>query len=237
MRKVKFAKNNIYHIYNRGVEKRDIFLGDNDRWRFLQGLFLFNDLKTSASLLWDLERAHGTVTFSVLREYFGNKREVRKPIVRILADCLMPNHYHLLVEELEDGGVTKFMHKLGTGYTNYFNEKYNRVGSLFQGPFKAILVDDDIYLQYLLIYINVVNPGQLIRSELGEGDEGLRAIMKFAKEYPWSTHQEYLAVRESIIIDKGVLAQVFSTPKQYEEFVFTVLPQKEKFEDIHKPFS
>ncbi len=235
MRTIKFVKNNIYHIFNRGVEKRDIFLEDNDRWRFLQGLFLFNDVRISASLLWDLERSHGAVTFGVLKKYFKDWSKGRKPLVRILADCLMPNHYHLLVEEIEEDGITKFMHKLGTGYTNYFNKKYVRVGSLFQGTFKAHAVKDDVYLQYVLVYINVLNSAQLVEPALKEeGIKDQEAVLKFAKDYPWSTHQEYLGLRDSIIIDQGLFKDIFPDSKHYEDFVRRVLPKQKRFEDMYK---
>ena len=125
MRKTHFAKDNIYHVYNRGVEKRNVFMNDNDRWRFLQALFLFNNSETSHKLLWDLERMHQRVNFKVIKDYIKTQNTVRQPLVRILADCLMPNHYHFILEELEEGGITKFMHKLGTGYTMYFNIKNN----------------------------------------------------------------------------------------------------------------
>lgn len=233
MRNIQFIKNHFYHIYNRGVEKRNIFLDDNNRWRFLQGLFLFNDENSSANLLWRLEKSRGAANFKVLREFLKeNKDKVRLPLVRIMADCFMPNHYHLILEELAEGGITRFMHKLGTGYTQYFNKKYKRVGSLFQGPFKAILIDDELYLQYLLIYLNVINPGELVEPSLKEeGIKDIDTVMKFAEEYLWSTHKEYLQKRESMIIDKGILGELFSEPKNYLEFVRSVLSEK-KFEMI-----
>jgi len=232
MRKVQFTKGNFYHIYNRGVEKRTIFENDNDKWRFLQGLFLFNDETTTSQLLWKLERERGKVTFGVLRDFLKTKGEPREPLVRILADCLMPNHYHLLLEEIKDNGISRFMHKLGTGYTEYFNNKYNRVGSLFQGPFKAILIDNEKYLQYLLIYINVVNPGELIEPHLREiGVKNIDKVMRFAEKYLWSTNQEYLNKRKSIIIEKGLLGEIFSDPKYYREFAESVLIDK-KFDEI-----
>ncbi|MBI2098548.1 MAG: transposase [Candidatus Wildermuthbacteria bacterium] len=237
MRKIHFAKNNIYHIYNRGVEKRDVFMNENDRWRFLQALFLFNNSEASHKLLWDLERLHKGVNFKVIKDYIKTQGTVRQPLVRVLADCLMPNHYHLILEELEEGGITKFMHKLGTGYTGYFNKKYKRVGGLFQGTFKAKSVDDDLYLQYLLVYINVMNPGQLVEPDLKEqGVKDLDAILDFAAEFPWSTHKEYLGTRESIIVDKGVLGTLFPSGESYREFVHAVLPQQNEFEKISHLF-
>jgi len=220
MRKVQFAKNHFYHIFNRGVDKRKIFLNDSDRWRFLQGLFLFNDKETSANLLWQLERDHGTVNFRVLKDFFATQIKLRHPLVRIIADCLMPNHYHLLLEEVVDGGISRFMHKLGTGYTQYFNKKYERVGSLLQGPFKAVLVDNEIYLKYLLFYINVVNPNELREAK---PSSEIEEIMEFAEEFPWATHQEYVGKRDSIIIDKGLLGGIFPTPETYREFTKEML--------------
>ncbi len=232
MRKVQFATNNFYHIYNRGVEKRNIYQNDNDRWRFLQGLFLFNDEKTTTNLLWQLEKTRGGVTFGVLKDFMVKEGGTRDPLVRIIADCLMPNHYHLLMEEIKDGGISRFMQKLGTGYARYFNNKYERVGSLFQGPFKAILIENETYLQYLLAYINVVNPGELVEPNLKEeGVKNIETIMRFIEEYQWSTHPEYLNKRNSIIIEKGLLGEFFPDPEKYREFAKDVLLSK-KFNTI-----
>jgi|SRR3989344_3308659 len=238
MRKVQFAPNNIYHIYNRGVEKRDIFIDDNDRWRFLQGLYLFNDIETSSKLLWELERSCGAMNFKVIKKYFSENRDgPREPLVRIMVDCLMPNHYHLLLEEIQEGGISKFMHKLGTGYTMYFNKKYNRVGGLFQGPFKAILVDNQLYLEYLLVYINVLNPWQLIEPNLKEhGVNDKIKVINFAESYLWSTHKEYLQIRDSIIIDKGLFNDIFPSGRNYQEFVESILQEKDKFDSISQLF-
>lgn len=231
-RKVQFVKNQIYHIYNRGVEKRNIFGDENDRWRFLQGLFLFNDERTTANLLWQLEKSRKEVNFRVIKEYFQKQKRNRSPLVRILADCLMPNHYHLILEELQKEGITKFMHKLGTGYVKYFNKKYDRVGGLFQGRFKAVHVSKELHLQYLLVYINVLNPGQLVERNLKkEGIRNVDAIIKFAENYPWSTHQEYIGKRESHIIDKGIYGNLFEDSAGYQDFVKMVLKGK-KYQEI-----
>ena len=232
MRKIQFVENNIYHIYNRGVEKRSIFKDDNDRWRFLQGLLLFNDVEASINLLWQIERAKGKTTFKTIKDFLKDKGEKRVPLVRIMADCLMPNHYHLLLEEIRENGISRFMQKLGTGYVKYFNGRHGRVGPLFQGPFKAALVDKDNYLEQLLVYINVVNPGQLVEPDLKEkGVKDINKIMDFAEEYPWSTNQEYLGKRNSIIIDKGLLGELFAKPSDYRDLVKTSL-LKRKFAKI-----
>jgi len=229
MRKVKFVKGKIYHIFNRGVEKRNIFNNDFNKWRFLQAMFLFNDEDSSFSVLYQIEKENkGRINFTLLEEFINNQRKDRKPLVRIMADCLMPNHYHLLVEEIQENGISRFMHKLGTGYTNFFNKKYDRVGSLFQGPFKAIPIEDDIYLQYILAYINVINPGQLIEPELKEkGVIDIEKVMSFAKTYSFGTNPDYLNLRDSIIIDKGIFKDFFSTPDKYESFIKDTLLSKQ----------
>lgn len=210
-------------------------MDDNDRWRFLQGLFLFNDEKTTANLLWQMEKNRGRVTFGVLKEFFAKEKRKREPLVRIMADCLMPNHFHLLIEEIKKDGISRFMQKLGTGYTRYFNNKYQRVGSLFQGTFKAVPVEKDTYLKYLLAYINVINPGELLEPKLKEeGIQNIKEIIRFADDYFWGTHQEYSGKRESIIIEKGLLGEFFPNGRKYRQFVEGILKSKkwEKTEDL-----
>ncbi len=227
MRKIKFVKRKYYHIFNRGVDKRNIFNDDRDKWRFLQGMFLFNDEKSSFGILHEIARKNkGRINFHLLEEFISNEQKDRKPLVQIGADCLMPNHYHLLLREIEDGGISRFMHKFGIGYTKYFNKKYDRVGSLFQGPFKAVAVEKDIYLLYLLVYINVINPGQLVlvEPELKEkGVNNVEKVMAFAKKYSFGTHRDYLGIRNSVIIDKEIIGNFFPDPKEYEEFVRNTL--------------
>jgi putative transposase len=220
----KFEKGKIYHIFNRGVEKRDIFINDADKWRFLQAMFLFNNQNALSDTFFLLEREKGVMNFRILKDFINNSNANRKPLVRIMADCLMPNHYHFLMEEIEEKGISRFMQRFGTGYTKYFNKKHDRVGGLFQGPFKSVLVDEDNYLQYLLVYINVVNPGQLLEPELKEvGVNDIEKIMKFAEEYYWGTHREYLGKRESIIIDKGIFKDFFPDPIKYRDFAKDIL--------------
>ena len=148
----------------------------------------------------------------------------RKPWVRIMADCLKPNHFHLLIEEIQENGISRFMQKIGTGYTGFFNKKYERVGSLFQSVFKAVEIQRDAQLYYILVYINVINPGQEIEPRLKEqGTQDVEGMLKFVEEYPWSTHQEYLGKRDSIIVEKGIEENLFSSPEQYRDFARDIL--------------
>jgi len=210
MKRIKFEVGKIYHICNRGVEKRIIFINEADMWRFLQGAYLFNNENSLFNTLFNQEN--------------------RKPLVRIMADCLMPNHYHLLVQEIQENGISKFMQKLGTGYAGFFNKKYNRVGALFQGRFKSVEIKNDIQLMQVLAYINVMNPGQLIKPNLKEEGikdlEEVKKIMSFARNYSFSTNPDYLGIRDSIIIDKGIYNDFFPSPEKYKEFVKDFLLSK-----------
>lgn len=226
-RKIPFVAGNIYHIFNRGVAKCSICNKEADNWRFLQGLCLFNDKKSVNNILWQLHRKRGRLTLNVLKEYIVDQGKNREPLARIMAYCVMGNHFHLLVEEIREGGITKFMHKFGMGYAHYFNNKYRRVGSLFQGRFKNVLVENDQQLLYLLVYINVLNPAEFIASNWKEkGIEDIGKVLKFAENYLWSSHLDFLGKRGSLILDKGILAELLPTPKSYVDLVKAVLRDK-----------
>ncbi|MSR71506.1 MAG: hypothetical protein EXS50_02450 [Candidatus Taylorbacteria bacterium] len=144
MRKIPFVNNEIYHIYNRGVDKRTIFEDRFDLLRFFQSMREFNTIKPIRSIF----------------ENQFNKEELTlgclaPKLVEFIAYSVNPNHYHFALEQQVDGGISEFLKRLGGGYTNYFNEKYNRNGSLFQGTFKSVHVDSNEYLLHLNSYINL----------------------------------------------------------------------------------
>ncbi|MDO8474236.1 MAG: transposase [bacterium] len=169
---------------------------------------------------------------NVLKQYLVDHGKSREPLVRIMAYCLMGNHYHLISEEIQEGGITKFMHKLGVGYANYFNNKHKRVGSLFQGRFKNVLVETDQQLLYLLVYINVLNPAEFVAPNWKEqGIPNIGKVLQYAESYIWGTHLEYLGKRKSLIIDKGILDEMLPTPEAYLELVCGVLRGK-KYEAV-----
>lgn len=143
-----FVHGEFYHVYNRGTDKRPIFSDTHDWQRFQELLFLSNAAKPVN--IREVRRVHADI--------YAFDTEL--PIVAIGAYCLMPNHFHMLLTPLVDGGVSKFMKKLCTGYSMYFNKKYERTGTLFEGPFKAKHADSDAYLKYLYAYIHL-NPVKL----------------------------------------------------------------------------
>ena len=166
-----FSEGEYYHVYNRGVDKRDIYLDNADRLRFNRLLHIANSTKP--------------VVYKLVQRLPLDKVEVGERLVAIGAYCLMPNHFHLLVKEIKEGGITSFMEKLMTGYSKYFNKRNNRTGALFQGRFKAEHVDRDEYLKYLYAYIHL-NPVKLIDSDWKEkGISNLSKAKKYFGEYPW----------------------------------------------------
>jgi len=143
-RGIKFAIGEYYHIFNRGTDKRTIFNEPNDSGRFFQSMIEFN-----------AEKPIGSIYENSFRKETTDVVKPDKPLVSFLAYCLNPNHYHFILRPLSDKGIERFMHRLGTGYTNYFNEKYKRNGVLFQGKFKATHIDTNEYLLHVSAYVNL----------------------------------------------------------------------------------
>ena len=146
MRKIKFVNGEYYHIFNRGVEKRDIFTNQKNLDRFFQSMNEFNTPMPIGSIY-----AASFHKINLLRNLVPKSER----LVNFICYCLCLNHYHFILQQVADHGIAKFMHRLGLGYTNYFNEKYKRSGSLFQGTFKANHIDSDEYLLYVSAYVNL----------------------------------------------------------------------------------
>lgn len=208
-RNFSFAPGEFYHIYNRGTEKRNIFMSRADRDRFLTLLYLANqndpvDLKLQGSTL-----------LEITEQRSGN------PLVEIVAYCLMPNHFHLLIRESGEGGISRLMQKLTTGYTMYFNKKHERNGSLFQGRFKATHVADDRYMRYLISYIHL-NPVKLIEPKWKESGIMDKARAEHHLEtYAESSYLDYLGKKrpEEIILSREALPEYFSSGIDFQTFV------------------
>lgn len=141
MRKQSIITSEYYHIYNRGVDKRDIFSDNKDIRRFVESICEFNKIDGIGSL-------------ANLRKTQIESKALSEPLVAIVAYCLNPNHFHFVLKQLVDGGIAKFMQKLQGGYTYYFNVKNSRSGSLFQGTFKSQLMGNENYFNKIIGYVN-----------------------------------------------------------------------------------
>jgi len=215
-RKISFAEGEYYHVYNRGVDKREIFLSDDDRNRFIKLLFVGNGDKA-----FSYKRILGVPL---------DKLDRGEQLVSIGAYCLMPNHFHLLIKEKKDGNISLFMEKLGTSYAMYFNKKYKRSGSLFQGTFKAEHVNRDEYLKYLYAYIHL-NPVKLIEPEWKEkGIRNLSKAKKYLEEYRYSSYEDYAVGKreEFAILTPSEFPDYFEKQGDFAEFVEEWMRYKEE---------
>lgn len=214
MKKPKFLNNYFYHIYNRGVEKRKIFMDEQDYYRFIHDLYEFNDENPTLNLAYYLNSKTIEVEPQYLKEKERNKKP-RKLLVDILIFALMPNHFHLLVRQNKENGIKKFMQKLGTGYTMYFNKKYERVGCLFQGRFKAVLVQKNSHLIHLPFYIHTNPLDMIVKSE--ENSKQAQTI-NFLENYKWSSFQDYIGKKNfPSVIRKKFLLELFNSEIDYKK--------------------
>lgn len=191
-RMIPFINQQIYHVYNRGVEKRQLFESSRDYQRFVKALRYYQTQGPKPS-------------FSRFFHPKAFKVDFSKKIVELISYCFMPNHFHLLIKQNKEGGITEFISKLSNSYTKYYNTKYKRVGPLFQGEFKAVLVESDEQLIHLSRYIHL-NPVSSF-------------LVKNLEQYKWSSFHEYITEKEDGICFKEEILNFFKSRKTYEEFI------------------
>lgn len=207
-----YVKNGYYHIYNRGVEKRDIFLDEQDYTVFLHLLKYY---------LSPLQKDTPHPLINLPNYPFVRPRPLTNIAgeVDLLAYCLMPNHFHLLIKQYTSDGMTKLLRRTATTFSMYFNKRYKRVGYLFQGRYKAALIENDSYLLHLSRYIHL-NPTELTGTHL--------------VNYPYSSYAFYLGKKKADWIKPEFILSFFKTAKglpflknlhnhNYEDFVETYL--------------
>ena len=212
MRKEPFTVGSIVHVIKRGSRGTNIVRDDLDRWRFVLMLRHFNDESVSEN--WFRELMNEKLADTLKRPSLWLKQE---KIVNILCYCLLDNHFHLLLQEIQDGGIAKFMQKLGIGMTNSFNQKYKERGSLFQGAYRSRTVEDDAYLRYVSSYIQVKNSFELYQGGIKEASVDFNKAYDWAANYPYCSLGYYAGFRESPLIDKNLLGEIF-TPKEYKDY-------------------
>jgi len=210
MRKTPLVNNHIYHVFNRGVEKRHIYLDNQDYLRFIHNLYEFNDRSPVINARYYFNSKTRQVESNLLMQ----SRHPTKDLVDVMVFTLMPNHFHLLIRQKQKGGITKFMQKVCTGYTMYFNKKYKRVGGLFQGRFKSVLVSRKEHFIYLPYYIHS-NPLALNINHANTTD--WRANMLYLTDYRWSSFPDYIGIKNfpSVTYREFILS-IFGGDKQYK---------------------
>jgi len=192
-----FANEEYYHVYNRGADKRDIFLDEYDLKRFIQAMQEFNTTEPTGGIY--------------LNSFPKNNLQLRplgSKLVEIIAYCLNPNHFHILLKQSSDNGISLFMSKLG-GYSKYFNLKNKRTGTLFQGTFKAKHISDNEYLLNLSAYINLNDTIHQL-GPLGS---------KLVERSSWA---EYINPGKKELCTKDIILKQFQNPNDYRKFAESV---------------
>ncbi|MEK7141039.1 MAG: transposase [Patescibacteria group bacterium] len=213
-RAIVFREEHVYHVFNRGVERRSIFLSSRDRERFVSLLeyYRFYGISKSYSHFLALSHAERTIFRQTLDQ---------KPLaVDILAYCLMPNHFHLIVRQNIKEGIHNFLSNVSNGYAKYFNTKRHRVGPLYQGPFKAVFVETDEQLIHLSRYIHI-NP-------VVSGIISLKDL----DVYPWSSFPDYQEKVKSSFIAMPLIIGHFKSSSSYRAFVYDQVGYAKELEQI-----
>ena len=196
-RKQNFAPGEYYHLYNRGTDKRIIFLDKKDYEHFLSLLYICNTAR-------NIE----------LRD-IGRDFDRGETLVDIGAYCLMPNHFHLLVREKIEHGISKYMLKVMTGYTMYFNKKYKRTGKLYEGVFKSTHLNSDRYLKYIYSYIHL-NPAKLKDKNWKEKRSLGKELINYVFCYDYSSISEYLSEKYTILSPQE-FPNYFKNPTEHKK--------------------
>ncbi|MBI2595385.1 transposase [Candidatus Daviesbacteria bacterium] len=191
-RQTPFINQNFYHIFNRGVEKRIIFLTQDDYDRFFQTIYYY-------------QFSGPKPRFSTHRRFRFKDFHKNPKIVEIIVFCFMPNHFHLLIRQIRDGGIVEFMSKVLNGYTKYFNTKHRRVGALFQGQFKAVMIETDEQLLHVSRYIHL-NPY-------------VAELTKDLADFSNSSYKEYVTLGGQGICVKEHILNFFKNSMHYQKFI------------------
>lgn len=204
----------IYHICNRGVEKRNVFLDDGDRARFVHDLFVMNDAHASPNYI---KQTRGNLSY---------EHHERESLVHIYAWCLMSNHYHVLLSPVDDDPtkLSLFAQKLGMGYSKFFNEKYQRSGALWQGKYRKVHIQRDAHFLYVPFYIHL-NPLDMLMPEWRHGRvRDANKALDYLAKYRWSSYLDYVGKHNfPSVIDKSLLEGILGPKRKQEKVIRDVI--------------
>ncbi|OQX51401.1 hypothetical protein B5M47_00930 [candidate division CPR3 bacterium 4484_211] len=199
---------NFYHIFNRGALKREIFLDDGDYFRWVKLMYWCLRYNYSLSKFLsrvDFMRRTGEDSGQVEKEIAKFYSLPQRP-VEMIAWVLMPNHFHLVLKQLVEAGISSFMHRLTSSYSHYFNRKYEGTGTLFQGRFRAVLVDTEEQFLHLCRYVHI-NP-------LSAG----LASRQTLPDYSWSSFRYYMMGKDDLVTTREYLESYFPSIRLLGEF-------------------
>jgi putative transposase len=213
-RKLVFADNEYYHVYNRGIDRRVTFTNKREYSRALD-------------LLWFYQYATIPLRYSryieseeSLQLSYIDKMKANGKLVEVVSFCLMPNHFHVLLKQRQANGIAKYIANFMNAYTKYFNKKYQRTGALFQGVFKAVYVESEEQLIHLTRYIHL-NP---VASSL--------IATAQLPTFLWSSHKEYLSRSKTDIVDEDTINMIHNLVPDYEGYINDQISYAKKLETI-----
>lgn len=207
----------LFHTLNRGVDKRKIFMDNRDYFRFIHNLFEMNDANSVDTASYRFRQSFDIASRKI-------KRKARKMLVDIHAFCLMPNHYHLLLGSKIENGIPKFMKKLNMAYAKYFNIKHKRTGALFEGRYKSVLIKQESHFTHLPYYIHF-NPLDIKFPEWRDRKlKNYKEAIKFLETYRWSSHLDYLGIKNfPSITNRELLLGFFGGQNKYRNHLYSWL--------------
>lgn len=236
-RKEIFANEEIYHIVIRSIDDNLLFKNIDDYYRGIFSIYEFNTVKSVN--IRDRRKARQRIKEEIkkilsLEQKENLEKDKRDKLVEILTFSFMPNHIHLLLRQIKDNGITKFMNKLGAGYGGYFNKKYNRKGHVFQSRFNAVHIKTDNQLRTVLIYIHT-NPISLIEPGWKMGKtKNLKNTIKFLNTYKWSGHRDYLGINNfPSVTEKKFLLEMVGGVGNYQNAIKDWIKHKKEIKGFN----
>ena len=215
-RKTPIALNEIYHIFNRSIAQQPIFLSSRDYQRAIEVLTFYQYKKPSLRFSF-----YNRLPKEQKDGFFVKLARENKPLIEIISFCLMPNHIHFLLKNLQENGINRFMGNFQNSYAKYFDTKTNRSGGLFQAMFKAVRIESDEQLLHVSRYIHL-NPVTAYLIRPGE-----------LKNYQWSSYPDYLHPdKSSNYIHKDLILSHFKSAKAYEQFVLDQVDYQRELDKI-----
>lgn len=226
-RKEEFANGEIYHVILRAIDGNLIFKDIDDYYRGIFSIYEFNNAKPVD--IWRRRQQRKKEKKVEALEGPAFQISERDVLVDVLAFCFMPNHIHLLLRQTKDGGITKFMSKVGTGYAVYFNKKYKRKGYVFQNRFKSVYIKDDNQFMIVVAYI-FTNPVALIESgwkENGIRNHSVEEVVNFLENYKWSGYQDCIGVKNfSSVTQRDFLSKMMGGEQGCKDSVINWITHK-----------
>jgi len=204
-RKTVFVNEGFYHVFNRGTRKSKIFLDDRDYWRWSELLYWCNNYNYSYSVFrQQVKRAKETkkTSFQEIVKDLSKTKKYKASLVDIISYAHMPNHFHLVLRQNIDNGITRFMHKILISYSKYFNRRYDLSGSLYESIYKAVAIKSDSQFLEVNRYVHV-NP--LAGGLVGKGE---------LVDYPWTSFRAYVAGKKDKVINGSYLLEMFDGDRE-----------------------